>query len=104
MRFKTEQEFIQEFGKDWRDDVQYTWKSPEMDRLLGTAVPEATARRLRVVDEAYMTDNGIKWTISSDMVVDGQVTLKESLAELYKLFPVEDIISQALIDLREKEG
>lgn len=39
-RFKTEKEFIKEFGEDWKREVRCTWNEEgEMDHLLGWTPP-----------------------------------------------------------------
>ena len=52
LRFKTEAEFIQEFGLDWRKKVPYSW-SIQMDSLLGQEVMESKIDR-SVNKESYL--------------------------------------------------
>jgi len=52
LRFKTEAEFIQEFGLDWRKKVPYSW-SIQMDSLLGQEVMESKIDR-SVNKETYL--------------------------------------------------
>lgn len=38
---KTEEDFISEFGEDWRNTIEYKWVSPEMDYLFGLGISKA---------------------------------------------------------------
>jgi len=54
-RFKTEAEFITEFGTDWKDRVPYKWNSDgDMDYLLGKSYSEVSTTG---------------WLISTDMLI-----------------------------------
>lgn len=74
LRFKTEAEFIQEYGLDWRNNVPYFWDK-QMDYLLGQDIVES--RIDKSMDYKYSLDsyafsykdinNGRTWTISKQM-------------------------------------
>ncbi len=78
-RFKTEKEFIKEFGEDWREDVEYRWIY-EMDHLFG--------EKCKNVD-----DYG--WEISDDMLIgispiqEWDTQFKVVCKELKKLNDIE---------------
>jgi hypothetical protein len=63
-RFKTEKEFIEEFGKDWRNDLPIFW-NPRMDLCLG----EPYSGKLnnvtlpRVIDDFQGT-----WTLCNEVL------------------------------------
>lgn len=74
LRFKTEAEFIQEFGLDWRNSIPYNW-GKQMDNLLGQEVDESKIDRkadekypLKDFDFSYKDSaNFWPWTISKQM-------------------------------------
>ena len=48
-RFKTEAEFITEFGTDWKERVQHKWNSDgDMDYLLGKPYSEVSTTGWRI--------------------------------------------------------
>ena len=75
LRFKTEAEFIQEFGLDWRNKVPYNW-GKQMDYLLGQDIVKS--RIDKSIDKKYYLDyyafsykdinNGWPWSISKQMI------------------------------------
>jgi hypothetical protein len=65
-RFKTEEEFLEEYGKDWRYKVYATWISPDMDEWLGKEVPFH-------VDPSHSFQGQVGrdlWCTSIDMMTD----------------------------------
>ena len=68
MRFKTEQEFIKEFGINWGYIIEYCWNSKgKMDYLFGMPIPDAEAEQLFSLGK-----DG--WHISKVMVTDAELT------------------------------
>ena len=75
LRFKTEAEFIQEYGLDWRNNVPYIW-GKQMDYLLGQDIVKS--RIDKSMDYKYSLDdyafsykdinNGRPWSISKQMI------------------------------------
>ncbi len=75
LRFKTEAEFIQEYGLDWRNNVPYNW-GKQMDYLLGQDIVES--RIDKSIDDKYYLDdyafsykdinNVWPWSISKQMI------------------------------------
>ncbi len=75
LRFKTEAEFIQEYGLDWRNNVPYYW-GKQMDYLLGQDIVKS--RIDKSMDYKYSLDdyafsykdinNGWPWSISKQMI------------------------------------
>lgn len=75
LRFKTEAEFIQEFGLDWRNKVPYNW-GKQMNYLLGQDIVES--RIDKSIDKKYYLDyyafsykdinNFWPWSISKQMI------------------------------------
>ena len=74
-RFRTEEEFIDEFGHDWHQDISCTWNLGGMDFLFGKDLELTDSDG----DEIYnnhdiLTINDIinlnrLWSISSDMII-----------------------------------
>ncbi len=69
-RFKTEQEFIEEYGEDWRlGNIRglgaFYW-NPSMNYLLGKDYPFVI--NLNVLDEDDIIPNCDEWCISPDML------------------------------------
>ena len=75
LRFKTEAEFIQEYGLDWRNNVPYN-QGKQMDYLLGQDIVES--RIDKIIDDKYYLDdyafsykdinNVWPWSISKQMI------------------------------------
>ena len=64
-RIKSEQEFITEFGTEWRSKVRYKWnRIGKMDHLFNTLLKEEQINIYKRVGE-FMYDD---WCISSDMI------------------------------------
>lgn len=66
-RFKTEQEFITEFGKLWYDRIHYGWNQKGMKSLLGITYPFNITK-----DEDRLPQiiaDGDVWCISLDMII-----------------------------------
>lgn len=69
-RFKTEQEFIEEFGQDWRRKLDWTtllidWS---MDYLLGEILEPGIAEAFHKYPIAQIKIDG--WIISKEMITD----------------------------------
>ena len=72
-RFKTKDEFITEFGHNWRLRTEVYWVV-SMDNLLGIDIPVKNNLRfmelwMRVFSYAYFYENGETFFISKDMIV-----------------------------------
>jgi len=68
-RFKTEQEFIEEFGPEFSYKVKHCWARPAMDKLFGRTIDKV------FLQEALEVSFGIElyfkygsWRISIDMI------------------------------------
>ncbi len=71
-RIKTEAEFEKEFGKKWRDNVECTWASPEMDYLHGKLIAESEIEWIySPFDPTYfnITKDSF-WSISKGMITE----------------------------------
>ena len=68
-RFKTEEEFIREFGKNWRTDVSMGWPD-NMDEFLGK--PMEVLNKLESKEKMYIAG----WAISRDMITKNDQTVK----------------------------
>lgn len=70
-RFKTEQEFIQEFGQQWKNIIMFGW-NVKMNKFFGAILPyEPTPEQLLKKsnkDPLTFLDEYYNWTISWDMV------------------------------------
>ncbi len=44
-RIKTKQEFMLEFGPDWKTMIHFTWV-PEMDQLFGIILPDSVSKKI----------------------------------------------------------
>ncbi len=84
-RFKTEQEFIEEFGNRWHNKVYQTWESEgNMDYLFGQEIsqefynkvvtnPNKTAKlEYSGLNEDY---EDVIWSISPDMVKEEELVI-----------------------------
>lgn len=60
-RFKTKEEFIKEYGDNWRDEVECSW-TESMDYLFGL-----TKSQLNLLDSQTIV-NVDGWNISRDMI------------------------------------
>jgi len=69
-RFKTEKEFIIEFGSDWKTVILPNWNPNEhMDFLFGTEVTEEIFKRTEEIFERQKRFLRYKnWIISRDML------------------------------------
>ena len=67
--FKTEEEFIKEFGKNWRYDIRDAW-SDDMDEFLGK--PMGVLNKLDS-EESIFIDG---WLINRDMITKNDKTIK----------------------------
>lgn len=72
-RFKTEKEFIAEFGKNWYEQVRCTWAGGDMDYLFDTMVPS------RAISELLLGGTGQvdHWQISWDMITELETSVKQ---------------------------
>ena len=68
-RFKTEEEFLEEYGKDWRYEVYATWISPDMDKWLGKEVPFEVVEN-EILQKSVDSSLGGRWLTSKDMMTD----------------------------------
>ena len=71
-RFKTQEEFEEEFGSDWRNIVRYNWASPRMDYLFGTEYP------FNITEDDFMNNSlselGV-WSVSNNMLIKNKPTI-----------------------------
>lgn len=65
MRIKTEQEFIEEYGEDWRNRISWT-TSTSMDYLFGLTLTKKQEEELK---SRKRTSSG-SWLIYGNMVID----------------------------------
>jgi len=64
IRFKTEEEFINEYGEYWRDKVLYTWGN-KMDHLFNKKLSDSFfTLYIKKVECLYFNN----WSISKDMI------------------------------------
>lgn len=65
-RFKTEAEFIEDFGTTWYDKVKNGWSVSEMNGFFGKEIPENEAK------SAIRDNSGRyeRWSVSADMITD----------------------------------
>ena len=86
-RFKTEKEFIQEFGKDWKSTFKVGWNNAGcMDHLFGwTPTDKIDQEKIniimkkKVVDFFCMKNNtneDMNWTYTSDMFIQSKCQLE----------------------------
>lgn len=74
-RFKTEQEFIDTFGSDWRRVVVYTWNDEgDMDYLLGKDLKVNGDFLSEILNQSGRNHNMLhrydhRWLISKDMII-----------------------------------
>ncbi len=79
MRFKTEEEFVKEFVKDWENTVCHRWNR-EMDYLFGTPITKQEKKELQSSEKFYrdtMPEHKHykeQWCISKDMVTEDTKT------------------------------
>ena len=66
-RFKTEKEFIEEFGVNWRNKVRYMWVNG-MDYLLGTEIPSSNVLLSEDNSIKFIVESWKSWNISENMV------------------------------------
>jgi len=74
VRFKTEEEFIAEFGIDWEGKVRYGW-NPEMDKFFGTEFPMEYYQVILEMDDYYSRELG-GWSFSRDMFIEEEDVIK----------------------------
>lgn len=110
MRFKTELEFLKEYGAEWRECLEFSWKSPAMDYYFGRRLTQKQLKQLRRAEFILLRTPGDEYphTVTLEMLIDDiaidKVVLSDILAEIYLTYTPEAIIEQCLIDLREKEA
>ena len=68
-RFKTKEEFIKEFGKNWENKVTYGW-SEDMNKFFGQPMKALD----KLENEEDICVGG--WTISRDMITKNSPTIK----------------------------
>jgi len=66
-RFKTEKEFKNEFGSNWRRKIRSSWIE-EMDYLLGKKVPKNIVRDILEEGISFRGENGTNFAFSRDMI------------------------------------
>lgn len=64
-KFKTEEEFIKEYGPDWRGRVPQTWNS-SMDKYLGEVITKPS--EIESVRRGELFHRG-NWTFSPQMII-----------------------------------
>jgi hypothetical protein len=67
-RFKTREEFLEEFGDDWENTVLYSWDKP-MNKWLGKSIPlkdSLTYLQLWLYDIKHVRRGN--YSISRDMI------------------------------------
>lgn len=67
-RFKTEREFKEEYGPNWRNAILATWPNP-MDALFGVDLNTCTTRANSTLD-FWLDYNGRQWRINEEMLVE----------------------------------
>jgi len=83
-RFKTEKEFIKEYGSEWRKSKRYSTRTgfywnTEMDIFLGTVYPftdEEIKKFMRPIDNFFSFPKCDEWSISDDMLTPNAPTYK----------------------------
>lgn len=71
-RFKTEEEFFNEFGPDWRDIIDYSWVT-EMDPLFNKLL--TTKQYNDILEDGIKIDGDVTtWSISYQMII--KITLE----------------------------
>lgn len=85
-RIKTEEEFVKEFGSNWREEIHLGW-AEHMDYLFGKPIIDKTFKKVNNIDSntIYRTNDGSQWNISKDMImevkeIDWDKELEEILA------------------------
>ena len=68
-RFKTEEEFIKEFGKNWDIEVAYGW-AEGMNKFFGQPMKALD----KLENEEYIYVGG--WTVSRDMITKNNQTIE----------------------------
>ena len=80
VRFKTEEEFLKEFGPKWTSEVKYGWNSDgEMDYLFGKHFI------IESIEDKYVKGHREGWNVSTDMITSGLSTSSSSSFHKYKL-------------------
>lgn len=99
-RLKTQEEFVKEFGPNWRGETWFPWNT-EMDPLLGQVLPDeyqelSTAELQEYCEDEEVemrTANGNSWVFSFDMIIieklgiddldkDSALTLSQMLKDI----------------------
>ena len=83
LRFKTEAEFLKQFGEDWRERVSGSWlANGQMDYLFGHRIEEY---RVMYTQPYYISlvANDSSWTVSKDMLLPVEMGLVEKLEWLH---------------------
>ena len=75
-RFKTKEEFIKEFGSDWRNEVRFSWIN-SMDYMFGEDYPYDISSEMCRLPDSHL--NGNYYAISWNMIIK-----KEELKPNYK--------------------
>lgn len=94
-RFKTEEEFIKDFGKNWRDDIQFGWYD-RMDPLFGQETDKTHGNRTTEKDAVSNIN------VSNDMLTDVPLKSKTELKLLNRIDEIEKSLKE-LID-KSKEN
>jgi hypothetical protein len=77
MRFKTEQEFIKEFGEHWKRTVDWNFDG-KMDYLFGTELPkqdEEYFKKYRGPEECTRSHD-LRWSIDRRMLTESKTESK----------------------------
>ena len=89
-RIKTEQEFINEFGDNWRNNIRFGWNdSGKMDYLFNLEINYNYYKRCLVNDKLLLDDNKSfdfeidDWCISSDMIKQIGINYNEKKTLVY---------------------
>jgi len=93
-RFKTEEEFEEEFGEDWADEVNLSWAPGDMDYLFGINIQEKLDKGAEVL---FSIDG---WNISKDMITKNKLmspTYKPRKL-VYEDIDIEDLKYNTLIE------
>jgi hypothetical protein len=81
-RFRTKEEFIKEFGKDWTRNVRFTWNSYYMDCFLGKDLSDYVSYEDII---SYEKIGDVRFTYGNDGFRAGtDMIVKEYLTPSYK--------------------
>lgn len=89
-RFKTEDEFIKEKGKDWVRYIKYGWVFPHMSYLFGI---DLKINDVDINSEFIACDYDEKWIISSNMIKENDINkpnYNTSKKLVYEMFNNEE--------------